>query len=355
MDGLSDKIRMPPEPGYFWATLQYGAVVSAQLRAVGPINVGLRSFTGSGTATPDSVGSPADLNPAGLLAEAISVELHKVGLGSTIKMNRTVYSDTTYTEASRDITRRAIGTVAVDISGESTAITIKRAGGPYSLVAAAVGPHIIEEFDLQMTTENLVQRVGNHLTRDRVKYSDTVLAAKVTAAAPSTAYVYPGDPDLTLSADSLAFLAQGDRAMDLETIFRAEQVAIDNKIPTFSNGRYAMVLSPRQIRQIKTNNRYESMVQFHQDKSPIFQRSLGTIGMTDLFMSQSNPTTTTSSITVQRGVLFGPGLIGYVLAKECSVQPDDNTNFGQRVALVWQCDEGSEILDNRFVISIRSN
>ena len=354
-DELSSRMLMPPEPEYFWANIQYGAVVNAQLRAGGAISVGLRTFAGAGNPMPDSLGNPGNLNPAGVLSEAINVEQHKVGLGSTIKMNRTVFLDTVYTEASRDITRKTIGTTAVDLTQESVSITIKRAGGPYNTVASAVGPTVIEEFDLQMTTENLVAKVEGHLRRDRMKYSDTVLATKVINAAPSTAYVYPGDPNFSYTTDVAAFLSQNDRAFDLETVYRAVELALTNKIPTFGNGRYAMVLTPRQERQLKTNSRYEKAIQFHADKSPIYQNYIGSIGRCDIFVSQTNPTTTTGSITVQQGVLFGPGLIGYVLAKECQIQPDDNTNFGQRVMLVWQCDEGSEILDNRFALSLRSN
>lgn len=355
VDKLSDRMLMPPEPNYFWGNALYGAVMEADIKAMGgSIGVGRRDFSGSG---PNAVGvaaNPADLNPAGALSEAIAVERHAVGTGSTVKMNRTVFSDTTYTEASRRITRATIGTTAVDLAQEQVAITIERFGGPYT--GSAVGPHVIESFDLDMSVEDLVAKVEKHLRRDRMKFVDSVLGTKACGAAPSTAYVYPGDPNFALSADNSAFLTQGDRPMDLETLIRAEQLALDNKIPTFSNGRYAAVLSPRQVRQIKTNARYQQLVAFHPDKSPIYQKYIGTIGMTDIFVSQTNPTATANStITVQTGVLFGPGLIGYAIAKGCRAEPDDNTNFGQRVMVVWQADEGYVVLDNRFAVSLRSD
>jgi hypothetical protein len=359
LDKLSDKILLPPEPDYFYANLIFGAVAESELKASGAVSVGNRSFAGSGATTPDVQAMPGGLNPAGLLSEAVSVERFAVGQGSTVKMNRTVYSDTTYTEASRRVTRATIGTTAVDLTGEQVALTIERFAGPYSSGASAVGPHVIEDFDLDKANDDLIDKVQKHLRRDRMKFVDSVVALKLLTApaAATTSYCYPGDPNLTLSSDDSAFLSAGDRSWDLESCFRAEQMALDAKIPTFANGRYCAVISPKQQRQMKTNSRYEKMVQFHTDKNPIYSKYIGTIGMTDFFVSQTNPTATANStITVQRGVLFGPGVLAYGIgSKGLRVQPSDDTNFGQRVSLLWMADEGFQVLDNRFAISLRSD
>lgn len=354
LDKLSDRMLMPPEPQYFWANLIYGAAMESQLRASGTFSVNGRTFSGSGRPTPGSEASPADLNPAGLLSEAVAVERFKVGQGSTVKMNRTVYSDTTYTEASRRVTRATIGTTATDLNGEQVAITIERYAGPYN--GSSVGPHIIESFDLDKSEEDLLNKAQNHLGRDRTKFIDSVVAIKVIDAAPSTAYVYPGDPTLALSTDNSAFLSQGDRPMDYETLIRAEEVAINNKIPTFANGRYAAVISAKQARQLRTNARFEKMVQFMPEKNPIFQRYIGTISMTDVFVGQTNTTATANStITVQKGVLFGPGVLGYAVANGCHAEVGDDSNFGQRLMIIWAADEGFQVLDNRFAVSLRSD
>lgn len=357
-DKVSEKILMPPEPGYFWGQLLYLAALEAELAAAGgAIQVGARSFAGGGAGMPDLAAARMDPNAGRdpIRAEAINVERFAVRQGQTVKMNRTVFSDTTYTEASRRVTRATIGTTGVDLTGEQVELTIDRFAGPYT--GSAVGPHIIESFDLDRASEDLVDKVGKHLKRDRDKFCDSVVGTKALGApSSSTAYVYPGDPNLSLTADDSAFLTQGDRPMDLETLIRAEEVAKNNKIPTFANGRYVGVISPKQERQVKTNSRFEKMSKDYREKNPLFGLYLGTIGMVDYFVSQTNATATANStITVQRGVVFGPGFLGYGIAKGCRVEPDDNTNFGQRVMVVWQADEGYVCLDNRFGVSLRSD
>lgn len=358
----SAKILLPPEPTYLWANLLYNSEAAAELargagQPYGPTP--MRQLQSSGVAAPDPKDSAFDPN-AGLsmtFKDAIVVEKFSVPSGktATVKMNRLVFADTTYTLASRRVTRTTIGTTAVDLTNDQVEITIERFAGPYT--GSAVGPHIIEEFDLDKTDEDLSERVAVHLRRDRTKFVDTVVAELAVNGAASANRIYPGDPDAALTTDNGAFLAQGDRTWDLESCFRAEEMAKTNKIPTFPNGRWMGVMTARQERQLKTNGRFEKMTKNYAEKNPIFGNYIGTLGMTDWFTSQTNPTTTANStITVQLGVVMGPGALGYgCTAKPCHVRPDDSTNYGQRVAIIWVCDEGFVRLDNRFLVSCRSD
>lgn len=357
----SAKMLLPPEPQYFWANLLFGQIRAAELaKNAGQPYTAIpgQPFPSGGADVPDIIDTGPALNDAApAYPDAIVVEDFTAQPGHTVRMNRLVFADTTYTTASRRVQRQTIGTAGADITGEQTSITIERYAGPLVAAAGAVGPHIIDEFDAKrMPVHALSARVGVHLRRDRFKFVDTVTAALACSGALTTQYVYPGDPNNTLTSDSTAFPtgSTGTRPWDLESCFRAEQVALSASIPTFANGRYLGSLSPIQARQLQTNSRFEKMTKFYREKNPIFQHYLGTIGMTDWFVSNTNPTASANSVTIQTGVLMGPGALAYANAMPCEVRADPTTNYGQQVRVVWLADEGFERLDNRFLVSLRS-
>lgn len=359
-DMTSPKMLLPPEPQYFWANLLFAGMSAAELRKGAGAPFGTfagRQVPTSGADVPDIMRLDANWGAPGIASEAIVVEDFQSQPGHTVRMNRMVFADTTYTETSRDVTRATIGTTGVDVSGEQVEMTIKRYAGPLIAAAGAVGPHIIEEFDAKrLPVHDLSARVSVHLRRDRMKFVDSVLATKYCTSASSARYAIPGDFSNALTTDNSAFVTQGDRPMDVETIIRAEQIAITNSIPTFSNGRYACVLSPIQYRQLRTSSQWNKQSVFDPTKNVLSSRYVGTISNTDVFVSSTNTTTTANStITVQLGVLMGPGAVGYAMAMPCEVRPDDATNYGQRIAVVWMADEAFATLDNRFLVSLRSD
>ena len=63
----------------------------------------------------------------------------------------------------------------------------------------------------------------------------------------------------------------------------------------------------------------------------------------------------TGGITVQRGVVFGPGFLGYAIAEGCHVATADDTDYGRRVKIIWQAIERMEILDARLGVVVRSD
>jgi hypothetical protein len=359
-DQLSSRVLMPPEPAYVYASLYFDSVAQAEMQRPDGVQQGARRFAGIGQPVP---GFESSTDPNGgrnftALTDAIVTDFYDTAKpGQTVMMNRVVFADTTYTEASRRVTRSTIGTASASLTGEQVSITIHRYAGPLVAAAGAVGPYTIEEFDLKHENHSVVQRVGTALQRDYVKTVDSFFANLFCTSMPSTSYVYPGDPNLALSADDTAFTAQGDRPFDLETIFRAEEVAMQTlKIAPFANGRYAAFISPKQKRQLQTNSRWEKMVEQYPEKNPVFSQYLGTVGMTDLFVSQTNSTATANStITVQIGVLMGPGAIGAALAMAPEVRPDSTTNYDQRVSVVWMSDFGLGPLDNRKLVALRSD
>lgn len=362
-----------PQPAFFWARLTSVAQMGAEIvRSGSPFGPNAdRKLVTSGAAVPSlesmqlQLGDPETLASLASYKGAIVTDFFK---GATPKqvvtMNRPVFTDSTYTEASRDVTRATISTTALAISGEQVSITILRKSGPYSNSAAAVQPYGIEGFDANFSLHNFSQLVELHLQRDRQKYLDSVIGSRFVTGAPSENCVYPGDPSGSLSAagstystqDNAAFLTQGDRLMDVPALHRAVRVLQEAGVPTFANGRYMAVLSTKQVEDLKNSSSYQRLAKYFPEKNPLFRSYLSTIGDIDIFQSSTNGTATANStITVQQGVAFGPGAVAMATANPCHVECGDDTNFGQRVTVLWMADEGYQTIDNRFLVSLRSN
>lgn len=358
-DRTSQQMLVAPEPEYLYAKLVFAANAKMELRDT---EIPLTAFqvpvsASGGILPPEAMNDPV-VNASWPLADAIQMEDFQgkgVGPGQTVRFPRQIFTDSTYTKASRNITRAVVGTTPVDIEMGMAELTIQRYGGPYA--GSAVGPYVIESFDLQNKSEiDLSRQCASHLRRDRVKFLDSVVGdLYCSGASSSTGYVYPGDYTDSLTSDATAFLAQGTRPMDMEALVRAERRAVENKIPTFTGGRYVCILSPRQAQQLLMSRAFRDASQFIPEKNLLTSSYVRSIGRTDIYIGQTNPTTTTGSITVQLGVLFGQGAVGAAVASACGVYPDSATNFDQRIMVIWRADEEYKVLDNRFLISIRSN
>ena len=333
-----------PQPQFIYAMLVYQANAAAELKqgvtSVGP-NAS-RQFSGSGFVVPDLGAMQLDLTDPEqrasvmLRGEAIKTDLFPNATPSeVVRLLRPNFVDSTYTEASRRTTRATISTTAQNILGmDAVQLQIDEFSGPYNNAGTAVQPLGLEGFDLNMSpTHNLVQLAMLNLRRDRSKTLDSIISTKIFNAIQTSNYVYPGDPDSALSTDNSAFLSQGDRPADVESVQRSAEVL-----------------------KIRTSNAWQRIARYFPEKNPLFTNYIGTIDNVDIFESATNPTATANStITVQLGVVFGPGLLGYAMAKPCEVLAADDTNYGRRVNVIWSAWEGSAIFDDRFAVALRSD
>ena len=363
-DVADTRLLMQPEPGYFWARLaavaQEGAELMRSMSPLGPNES--RKLMTQGAEVPDFSSMQLDLDPEALASlaqysSALVTDFFKgVAPKQVVNINRPVFADTTYTEASRDVTRATISSTTQQVSGEQVSITIRQFSGPYNNAGSAVQPYGIEGFDARYSLHDFSQLIDFHLARDRKKFLDRVIGLRFVQGAPTTNYVYPQDPNGTLASDDTAFLTQGDRTCDVPAVNRATRKLKELGIPTFPNGRYMGVLTTKQTEDLRNSQSFQRLVRYFPQKNPIFAAYIGTIGECDLFESTTNPTATANStITVQQGVFFGPGAVAYAVADPCHVECDDNTNFGRRVGVIWLADEGFETIDNRFLVSLRSD
>lgn len=366
-DRTSSMMLVQPEPQYLYAQMVFAADLQAELRA-NPDGFSLmpgRGISGGDGAVvkPFAENQLQLVDSTRIVGEAIAVsgELAKGNVGHTIRMNRPVFANTTYSAASRLVsTGSTISTTPISLTAEQVSITIQRFAGPYDQSNSRVAPFAIDRFDAQRSVHDLVATVGVQLQRDRMKYLDSVYAA-IFDSPVSTNIIFPGDPTNALAgSDASAFpsATNGYRPLDAESIFRAEQKMADNYIPRFSSGKYLLVVSPQQARQLRTDPAFQRMSVFQPDNSPLKQSYVGTLGLVDIYQSSTNTvdTATVSGVSINHGIMFGPGYVGRVKDGEgCRVMDSTDDNYGETPKVIWLAYEGQSLLDNRFVVSIHSN
>jgi hypothetical protein len=158
-------------------------------------------------------------------------------------------------------------------------------------------------------------------------------------------------------ASDATFPTSGEVAVDLETLFRAEEGLKTANVPRFADGSYAAVVSPRQMRQLKTDPDFKQLAVFLPSQNPLQIASIAKVG-NGITLIESNTvltdTTTVSGQTIYHGVMFGPGAVGYGIDEACRVANANEDNYGETSKVIWIAYEGFQLLDNRFVAGIRS-
>ncbi len=343
-DITSAQLLLQPEPQYFHAQLAKQAIAA-------DLSVGQLGLPGRG---PSSQGAEYASASDGRLmlsdpiySEAI-MAVAQLGNapGHTIRMNRPRFTDSTYTQAAREISSGStISTTPLDVGSEQVACTIKRFAGPMG--ASVVQPYGIDEFDSRMSVHKLASIVGLHLKRDYDKWLDACLVALYAVCSTT---VYP--EGMTADADATT---QDAFPLTIETLFRAEETLDSANIPVFGNGRRACVLHPRQWREIKSDSQFARLVEFHKEVNPMFQSYVGTVGRLDMFVSNTLTTATVNTDKiVYRGQCFGPGKVGLGVGALPRVLSSTDDSYGMQSKVIWSADMGMVNLDQRFGVLLSS-
>lgn len=359
-DHTSERLLIQPEPQYVLARLLFMSNAAAEFRRTGA-PMGLTPER----AIPDMGAGVGSFEEMQLLlsdpirAEAIftSDELAPGKHGHTIRINRPVFSGGGYTEASRTVASgRNISTTPIDLSMEQVSITIKRAVGPYAASGSAPQPYGIDRLDAEHSVHSIAASVGMQLYRDRTKYIDTVLSTYFDGG---STVLYPSDPNNLLSTDATAYPTNtaGTRPFDAEVVFRAEESLGSANIPRFANGKYVMIISPRQARQLKGDPEFQRLSVYDPARNPLQSAYVRTLGGVEIYESNTAPTdtSTVSGLTIHHAAVFGPGAVGYANAGPCLPATSSDDNYGETVKVIWRVYEGLALLDNRFIVNIHSN
>lgn len=348
-DITSDMLLLQPEPQYFHGALIKGAM-AASLAEPGDVGIAGRLMGGSGAPYANAADSRLLLEQRAMASEAVQfvTELGKAP-GHTVRMNRPVFANTTYTEASRTIpVGTTISTTPITVSSEQVAITLQRFGGPYDSDNSVVAPIGIDKFDASVALHKLVSVRGMHLVRDFDRFIDAV---GVALFGNTSSTLYPTG----MSTDNTPAVA-GDYPFDYELLTRIERTLDEANIPMFANGKRKLVVHPRQLAQLKNDSQFQRLAVFNTSQNPLTTSYVGECGNLDIYKSNTLATASNSnSITIYRAQAFGPGMVGVGLGRKPEAVASSADNYGENSLAIWLMYAGFVTLDSRFGVTVTTS
>ena len=272
--------------------------------------------------------------------------------GHTIRFNRPRFTDSTYTFASREISAGAtISTTPVNVGSDQVPLTVKRWAGPYDATNNRVAPYQVNRFDSGRAIHSLSGVAELHFMRDFHKTIDS-FGVLLWNSVKAANIVYPAG--MTAVDDALAV---GSHPMDYATLALTQRRLDDANIPQFPNGKRIMVLTTLQTEQLTRDSEYQRLSVFERDFNPLLKGSyVGSCGNFDILKSTTlTQTNNSSSIPIQYGQAFGPGMVGVGPASMPAVVPNSQDNYGEDVLAIWLFYCAFGVLDDSFGCSIRTS
>lgn len=349
-DTVSMQLLQEPQPQFFYSVLVKQAL-SAELdvNSSGIPGRGVEA-TGPGyISLPEMQLQVAD--PIYKKAVNVVVELGNDHQGHTVLINRPEFTSSTYTHASRKIpVGTTIGTTPINVDSTQVKLTIERIGGPYSNTLNAVEPYGIENFDVNRGIHNIKEIRNLFFKQDFEKTIDKIMVDLYDLAETA---IYP--KGMTAVNDSTQV---GDRPFSFNQILSTRTSLSTANIPTFDNGKYMMVLTSLQLEQLDKDPTYQRLVRtFDTDMHPVLRKQYrGSVSKFDIFESTTlSLTANSSSVPIQYGHAFGPGMVGVGAGGLPKCFTSTNDNYEQTLLAVWLWFCGFGVLDDRFGRSVRSS
>jgi hypothetical protein len=356
-DRTSERLLITPEPQYLHARLILAAM-SMSLDSMAGANIALpipgRAVDAGGADYLKLQDMQLELSDP-LAEEAIVVVndfMQEPQQGHVIRFNRPRFTDTTYTFASREVPAgTSISTTPINVGSDQVELTVKRWAGPYDSTNSRVAPYAVSRFDAQRAVHSIPKIADLHFTRDFHKTIDK-FGVTLFDTVRSANIVYP--TGITAVNDMLAV---NSNPMDFETLLNAEKTLDDAGIPTFKDGKRLAVLTTRQCLQLSRDPEFRQSAQYFKEFNPLFVGAYkGTVSKTHIFQSTTlNQTANSSSIAIQYGQMFGPGMVGVGPASIPRVAPSTNDNYGEDPMAIWLLYAAFGVLDDSFGVSIRTS
>lgn len=347
-DVTSDMLLVQPEPQYLYAQMFLGAL-GASLATPSEIGLPGRAVGGAGGAYSSEDRDRLVLaNP--MMREVIAAEVDFNGKpGNSVRINRPVFANTTYTESSRRVASgTTISTTPITVSSQQTNLTLYRYGGPYDSTNSRVAPYAIESFDANMGVHKAASIHGTHLKRDFHRFIDAVQVSLLDLA--STA-VYPEG----MTAVNDATVA-GSFPFTYEQLCRVGRDMDIANLPYFSDGFRALVLTPTQVNQLAQDEKYGKASVFMPQYNVLFPGYVGTVNKFHIFKSNTlTVSNNSSSVAIHYGHAIAPGALLAGMGRAPRVAPSTNDNYGETVLAIWLADLAFGLANNAFVLSVRSS
>jgi hypothetical protein len=346
-DRTTDVVLRQPEPQYLYATW-FKAALALSLATPDMIGLPGREIPSAGAQY-----TPAERDRLMLASPLLDMFAAKVDFnaapGSSLRINRPLYADTTYTEASRRIaTGATISTTPIKPGSEQANLTLFRYGGPYDQDNSRIAPYPVEAFDANMGVHKQASLVGTHLARDFDKFIEKVNVALLDLAANT---IYPEG----MTADNDA-VGAGQYPFRYEMIPRAQEKADALSLPTLPDGFRCMVITETQERQLALDPMYQRVSQFFPQYSVLFPNYVGSCGKFHIFKNiLLTKTANSSAVNIHKGHVIAPGAMLAGMGRRARVAQSTDDNYGETAKVIWLADLAFGIADNRFSISLRSS
>jgi hypothetical protein len=347
-DRTSAKLLAQPEPQYPYA-MMFKNALGIRLGAPAMIGRAGQEVGGQGPAYSNPERDRLDLMSGNTIStEVFATQMNFVGEpGHTVRFNRPKFTDTTYTQAAREIgVNQTISTVPITAGSEQTSLTIRRFAGPYDGTNSRVAPFALDAFDATMGVHNLVTFVGTQLQRD---FDKTIDSFWVTLADLASTTVYP----YNMTADNDA-TAKAQFPLTYEQISRTSKKQDEANLPTFGDGRRLLVVTPTGKKQLKDDPQFARYAEFHRDMNPLFPGWFATcpeyhVAVSNTLTKSSN----SSSINIHYGHAIAPGAFLGGSGKPPKVAAASDDNYGETPKVIWLAFLALGLADNRFVTSVR--
>ena len=347
-----------PQPQFLHARLILAAL-SMELDMVGaqPLNLSGRSMPDAGAPYMGLADMQFELDDP-IYPKAITVDttfltngIRGEPVGHTLRINRPQFTDTVYTQESREIPAGSvIATTPIGVGSDQVSLTVKRYGGPYDSVNQRVAPLSIERFDAAHGIHSLKAIRELHLTRDFHKWLDVVGVGLFDSVQASNV-IYP--QGMIADNDSQV---QGDFPMSYAQILVGVRTLDTLGIPLFDNGKRCCLLTPLQAEQLVRDPEWRQQVVFQPTKNSILVGTyVGTVGQVEVFKSVTlNAPLNSNGVPVNRGQMFGPGMVGMAPAEMPRTVTNAQDNYGENPMVIWLFYNAFGVLDSRFGVSLRS-
>jgi hypothetical protein len=356
LDSVNAGMRLPtPEPQYLFAQMALGGRLRSMAIEANVDNA--ESFVrmmGSGEAVPPGLASL--IRVADALPDAVmTVDKFGLGQGDTVKLRRNIYEGGGYTESDREVKPDiATDTTSQNVKMEEVPMILKEFEGPYNSAASAVRPYGLRDFDARYRAnrDELVGLVKHHLTRDHIKWLDTVIRDRFRA---TTNITYADGVSNVLS-----FTAGAGHNASMDLFMRARQAIADREWQPFASGRYTCLVPTVFNVQMLGDSDYKNLSSQHRDANQIFRfitsiqdvdyyecSTLKTYAAGDTVPTDGNAVPT--SATVYEALMFGPGGVGMGTGMPPTCFDADDTNFGKEAKVIWRSIQSFQTVDQRAI------
>jgi len=342
---VSSMLLTAPEPQFLYAQM-FKAACSASLSPPSSLGLAGRTLPSAGASYSAAERDRLMLSsgiPQGVFAT--NVDFSKQA-GGTIRINRPIFTDSTYTAASRLVaTGSTISTTPIAPKSGQNNLTLFRFAGPYD---STVQPYGVDAFDANMGIHQMASIVGTHLKRDFDKFLDSVWVTLLDLAASA---VYPEGMTAVNDATSAGMFP-----FTFEQLGRTERLMDVANLPTFPDGFRLLVLTPVQVEQLGLDGNYNSRAKDFPQYSSIFPQYVSSVKKFHIFKSSTLATTNNgSSVAIQYGHAIAPGVAMGGMGRAPSVRFNTQDNYGELALAIWLADLAFALANNSFVYSVRSS